>query len=216
MNLRKLVLDYIFPPLCPFCHDVIEVDELFCPKCQSELPWNQQSDSCEWEIDKLHCIAPLWYRDSVLDGILRFKFHNCPQYAPAFGLLMAQAISDQHQFDIITWAPLSPKRLKSRGYNQAKLLADQLAIHLKLPLLDTLEKTTETPAQSSIDNDELRAENVRGVYRLKVASDEIRAKKLLFVDDVITTGATLRACVEILEAEGAEQVVCVALARSRK
>ncbi|MFI3249945.1 MAG: ComF family protein [Eubacteriales bacterium] len=216
MKLSQWLLDLIFPPLCPFCHDVLDKNLLFCANCQNELPWNEEENHYCWENHGILCIAPLWYRDHVLDGVHRFKFNGVRQYAHNFGTLMAQTIPKDHTYDYITWAPIAPKRLKKRGYNQAELLAKVISDELNLPSLDLLEKYKETLPQSSLHDDTKRFENVKDSYRLRQNQDLLRGKSILFVDDVLTTGNTMSACAQTLLAGGARSVSCVVLARSRK
>jgi len=215
--LNKL-LDLLFPPKCPFCHRLLKEGEaLFCSRCQRELPWSAGIHG-EQSLEFLAgCVSPLYYRDAVPDGVHRFKFGNRPAYSKAFGLLMAQAVRDTWPdvvFDGVTWPPLSKKRLKKRGYDQARLLAEEVADRLCLPLQPTLVKVRHNPAQALQDQDAFRRANVLGAYQVLDDAD-LAGKVLLLCDDVVTTGSTLGECARILRTAGADKVYAVTLARAR-
>ena len=125
MKLSSLLLDLLYPRKCPFCQHLVEGDTLLCPDCQRTLPWlTEQAAERTPEFVRL-CVSPLRYRGPVADSIHRYKFSGRRTYSHAYGMLMAQCVKDHftQPFDVITWAPLSKKRLKQRGYDQAELLA---------------------------------------------------------------------------------------------
>jgi len=136
-------------------------------------------------------------------------------YAPVYGRLLADCIREQPdiKYDIITWVPLSGKRQRSRGYDQAMLLALATALELNDVAAETLEKPHDVQAQSELGGKEERSANISGAY---VVSDPelVEGKCVLLIDDVVTTGSTLTECASVLLAAGARRVVCAALARS--
>ena len=216
MNLVKLVLDLIYPPRCPFCGRVLEVweEEGLCHQCQKTLPWQlevgKQVDFCA------RCFSPLWYRGSVRRGMEQFKFRGGQIHARLFGTLMAQCLQDRWRepVDLITWAPLSRKRLRERGYDQAELLARRVGEVTGLPVTAALVKTRNTKAQSSLDADDSRKANVQGVYACRPGVD-LAGKRVILVDDVATSGSTLAECAACLRKAGAVSVVALTLARAR-
>ncbi len=210
--------DLLFPAKCPFCHRLLRDGEKFlCARCQRELPWCPGPEG-EQKVEFLAgCVSALWYRDAVANGVHRFKFSGRSGYAGCFGLLMAQAVRDAWgdvRFDGVSWAPLSPRRLRRRGYDQAGLLAREVAARLELPLVPALKKVRHTPAQSGLEEDGSRRANVLGAYE-SLPRVELAGKTLLLCDDVVTTGATLSECARILRTAGAERVFAVTLARAR-
>lgn len=212
------LLDLLFPPKCPFCHRLLkEEEEYWCSRCQRELPW-AAGPAGRQDLEFLSgCVSPLFYRESVPDGVHRYKFENRPGYAGAFGLLMSQSVRDAWPdvaFDAVTWAPLSKRRLRGRGYDQAQLLAQEVAGRLGLPCVSTLIKLRHTPAQSGLSADSARRANVLGAYQA-AAGAGLAGKALLLCDDVVTTGATLSECARILRTAGAARVYAVTLARAR-
>ena len=214
MKLWSMTMDLLFPPKCPFCQSLLEDDEtLLCARCQKELPWALGKDGeREGEFFAL-CTAPLHYRGRVRESVHRYKFSGVRAYAAPFAALMAQCVGDrlEGEFDCVSWVPLSRKRLRSRGYDQARLLARGVAAQLGLEAVQVLDKVRHTPAQSGLEEESARRANVLGAYSLRPETD-VTGKRILLVDDVATTGATLSECARVLLTAGAEQVVCVTLA----
>ncbi len=115
---------------------------------------------------------------------------------------------------MISWVPLSAKRLRKRGYDQAKLLAVEAARNLDCVAVETLRKVRNTDAQSSINDDSARRANILGAYEVP-DPEFVAGKRILLIDDVVTTGATLSECARVLRTFGAKEVVCASLARAR-
>lgn len=219
MEIIEWLLDLLFPPKCPFCHRVIDRrEELFCEDCQRELPWALGRQGEQKPEFTAGCLSPLFYQERTREAVHRYKFQNCPSYSKAFGTLMAQEVEDlwpQRSFDCVTWVPLSEKRLRKRGYDQARLLAEEVGRQLDLPVERTLEKTRHTPAQSGQEGESQRRANVLDAYSM-AEGVQVEGKTLLLVDDVVTTGSTLSECARILRTFGAMEVWCLTLARTGK
>lgn len=218
MKLGSVLLDLIYPPKCPFCQRVLEKHEDgLCDRCQRELPWITGEEPERTVEFCAACLSPLWYRDRTVDGVHRYKYYRRSLYARLFGTLMAQCAHDRlrETVDLVTWVPLSDKRRRERGFDQARLLAERTAEMLELPSGRTLEKWHHTSAQSLIDDYAARRANVRGVYRVPEDCD-VAGKHILLVDDVTTTGATLSECAACLLAAGAASVTALTLARAGK
>ena len=162
------------------------------------------------------CASPLAYRDQVRDSIRRYKFKGRQGYHKAYGRLVAQCVHDHldGRWDLITWVPLSDQRRRERGYDQAFLLASAAALELGEVAVETLRKGRNTEAQSGLDGDAARRANVLGAYTA-VDAELVEGKRVLLIDDVITTGATISECARILRTVGAREVVCATLARAR-
>lgn len=207
------MMDIFFPRKCPFCGTPTE-KELLCGKCKSSLPW------CEEERSGApfgRVTAPLYYENGVRNAVHDLKFHGKTGGIDCFGQLMAQCAAERYsgEFDAVTWVPVSQKRLKKRGYDQSRLLCASLCVDWHVAPLETLRKTQDNPPQSGIDDDAARRANVLGVYEA-VNADAFAGKRLLLIDDVCTTGATLGECVRVLKAAGAAEVVCLTLSMVRK
>jgi len=109
--------------------------------------------------------------------------------------------------------PLSKRRLRTRGYDQAKLLAVDTAAKLGTEAIPTLKKVKNTSAQSSLGGSEERRANIAGAYAV-LENAPVSGKCILLVDDIVTTGSSLRECAHCLLSAGAEEVLCATLARS--
>lgn len=211
------LLDLLFPPRCIFCRRLLRGGETdVCARCSSSLPWTERGAGESGEFFS-QCVSPLWYQDDVRESFLRYKFRGRDGYAGPYGRLMASCVRDNlaGKYDLITWVPLSPERLKDRGYDQAMLLALSTALELQDVAVETLRKNREIARQSSLDNDESRRANVIGVYSVP-DPELVRGQRILLVDDVVTTGSTLSECARVLRSAGASDVVCVTLARARR
>ena len=216
MKLLTALLGLLYPPKCPFCGQVLERGEAgMCALCQGELPWTDGPGGPVAGCDA--CLSPLWYRDGVRDAVHRYKFNGGAAHAALFGELMAQCLSDRWDggVDLVTWAPLHPKRKKRRGYDQAELLARRVGELAGIPAGPTLEKIRATGTQSQLQEEADRRANVAGAYRA-LPGTELTGLQVVLVDDVLTTGATLSECARTLRLAGAETVVCATLARAEK
>ena len=211
------LLDLLFPPKCVFCGKVLSGGERgFCARCQKELPWlTGEAAEQTGEFFSL-CASPLAYRDQVRDSIRRYKFKGRQGYHKTYGRLVAQCVHDHlaGRYDLITWVPLSDKRKKERGYDQAFLLSSAAALELNDVAVETLRKGRNTQAQSGLDDDAARRANVLGAYTI-VDPELVEGKRVLLIDDVITTGSTISECARVLRSAGAADVVCATLARAR-
>lgn len=214
MNVFSALLDLLFPSKCPFCARLLEEGQaLLCPDCQRDLPWTQgKAGERKGEFFTV-CVAPLWYRDKVRHSHHRYKFSGVRAYARPYVTLMSQCVADHldGDFDLITWTPISWWRRYKRGYDQAQLLAEGLASELNVPCRRLLKKVRHTRPQSSVKTESERRANALGAYAM-CRDAQLAGKRVLLVDDVMTTGATLSECARMLRTAGAAQVVCVTLA----
>ena len=210
-KLQRSLLDFFFPRRCPFCGRVVG-KALLCETCEKELPYSREVRTGTFG----RCAAPLYYEGAVREAILSFKFKGRTEALDCFGSLMAQTAAEAFsgEFDAVTWAPVSRKRLRQRGYDQARLLCASLCVDWHTEPQETLRKVRDNPAQSGIGDPAERRANVLGAYE-PVDPDAIAGKRFLLIDDIITTGATLTECVRVLKAAGAADVVCLTLAMAR-
>nr|WP_326186801.1 ComF family protein [uncultured Oscillibacter sp.] len=216
MRAGQWLLDLLYPRKCPFCGRVLERGETgWCARCPEELPWTEPGDGKTVEGCDA-CLSPLWYRDGVRKGVRRYKFGGGKSHAALFGQLMAQCLQDRGtgRADLITWAPLHPQRKRERGYDQAELLARRVGELSGLPVAGTLEKARATAVQSQAGEDGARRDNVRGAYRA-LPGAELAGKRVVLVDDVATSGATLAECAAALQGAGAAAVTGLTFARAR-
>jgi len=214
MSFFSSLLDLLFPPKCVFCGKILARGvEDWCDNCTETLPYTLDGGVQEGEYFDF-CISPLYYKGVVRKSIQRFKFGGASAYADAYGKLLADCIREHPGigYDLISWVPLSSKRKRSRGYDQAMLLALATALELNDVAAETLKKPKDVRAQSELSDRAERSANISGAY--EVADQElIEGKCILLVDDIVTTGSTLSECARVLMLSGASRVVCAALAR---
>ena len=210
MNPLNSLLDLLFPAKCPFCRRVQDAPGI-CPACLKTIPWTDEAHALRELRGGLRCAAPLWYTGPVREAIRRFKFHGGVSAAGPLGELIARIAAERlsGEFDAVTWAPVSAKRLRQRGYDQAMLLAENACKLWGVTPERLLNKVRDNPAQSSLDSGAERWKNTRDIYE---AVEDLSGKRILLIDDVCTTGSTLCSCAQALRAAGAETVVCAAAA----
>jgi len=210
----ETLLDLLYPPKCPFCRALTKKQGDICEACLRTLPFTTHAGAKQnGEFFDL-CLSPLYYEGNAREGLLRYKFGGNTAGSAVFGRLMADTVRTHfpEPFDAVTWVPVSRSRRRRRGYDQARLLAEETAKELGIPCISTLRKVRRNAVQSSIAEPSRRRANVSGAYRV---TEDVCGKQLLLTDDVITTGATLSECARMLLMAGAEEVDCVTLVRKR-
>ena len=214
MGILTVFLDLLFPPKCVFCARVLnKADYGLCDKCIESLPYADNYGKQNGDVFDF-CVSALYYTGDVRRSILRYKFKDAPQYVDIYGKLLAECIRECNDvnYDIISWVPLSAKRERKRGYNQAMLLAMATALELDDVAVETLKKPRDVRAQSELGDRAERSANISGAF---AASDIelISGKSVLLIDDVVTTRSTLDECARVLLSAGALRVICATLAR---
>lgn len=210
------LLDILFPPRCVFCRKILRSShESVCEKCLAELPYTGSDASQSGDFFSV-CVSPLYYEGDVRESLLRFKFKSATGYAGSYGKMLAGCIQRElhGRYDLISWVPLSKKRYKERGYDQAMLLALATALELDDVAVSTLEKTVNVAKQSTMGSPEKRRANISGAYSVP-DRELIEGKRILLIDDIITSGSTLGECARVLLSAGAAEVLCATVARSR-
>ena len=207
----KRFLELLFPSKCVLCGKLLEKQETdLCKSCRVNGP------ECEKTSGKLRFLdswTAVWYYDEkVRDSIHRYKFGNARFYAECYGRLLAMKISRQDtQFDLLTWVPISFMRRMKRGYDQSQLLAEAVGRELGMKPVRALKKIRNNRPQSGFVGEARRRANVLGVYRV-ADPDIVKNKRVLLLDDVITTGVTAGECARVLLTAGAKEVHCGAIA----
>lgn len=215
MGIISGFLNLLFPPKCVFCRKLLSSGVSGC--CEECLKAATGKESLHKGTFLLKSVAALPYEAEVKDAIHRFKFQDQPGYATTFGRIMARMVQEKlaGEYDLITWVPVSRKRKRERGYDQSMLLCCAMALELSDVAVETLRKKVNNSAQSKLENAKARKENVKDAYEA-VDPELIAGKRILLVDDVITTGATMEECARTLLRSGASSVMGVALARPVK
>ncbi|MFZ5634570.1 MAG: phosphoribosyltransferase family protein [Bacillota bacterium] len=156
------------------------------------------------------------YEGDLKRAVLKLKYSGRRDLAGHLAGLMFQSVAGNPHFikvQVIAAVPLSPERLRQRGFNQSELLAAGMAEKMAVPLLPLLRKVRETPSQTGLSRAGREA-NLVGAFQLSDPG-AVRGKTVLLVDDVITTGSTLNVASETLIRGGAAAVVCITAAAGR-
>jgi ComF family protein len=220
----------LLPPRCLLCGGAGDAGQDLCAGCRADLPLNHSACArCALPLPSPaplcgRCLkhpppwsaaaAPLVYADPVDRLLLRYKFAGQLPAGALLAELMAAGL-ERHRacaaVDLVVPVPLHASRLAERGYNQAWELARQVARSLERPADPrVLERTRATTAQAGLTAT-ARRRNVRDAFRARPA---VRGLRVALVDDVVTTGATVRAATLALRAAGAVDVVVWAVARA--
>lgn len=208
-NIKLFIINLLFPNKCPYCSDIIEYNQFACENCKSKFP---KEIYFTYAKGGYKCVTPFIYKDIYKKAVHQFKFKNCGSYARQLSYPLSESIIKNYvdeSFDFVTCVPMHKKSLKKRGYNQAELLAKECAERLNLPYAETLIKFKENQPQHTLPTAQ-KAENVKGVYKI---TDKmlVKGKRILIIDDIITTGHTLGECAKILAEAESKQISCAAI-----
>lgn len=227
------VLGVLFPRRCPICHDVVEErGELACKICRVKLPYVREvtcqkcgkpllSEAEEYCLDckkKKHMFekgkAPFVYDKIMKTSIARYKYSGRREYAAFY----AEEILRKYAKDMLHWKaevlipiPLHRSRKRTRGFNQAELLAKELSKRSGIPMdSQALLRVKKTTAQKDL-GDKDRFQNLRGAFAVK--KGELPYKTVILVDDIFTTGSTIDEASRVLKENGVQKVyflsICV-------
>ena len=210
------MLHLLFPRKCILCKRVLARTRIdLCDFCREDTEcWKDEKRKLQF----LDSFTAVWYYEGyVRSSILRFKFYRARHLAPGFGRCIALKLSKTapEGFDILTWVPISRRRKLTRGYDQCALLAKTVGKELGIPVLPLLKKIRNNKPQSSVQGVAQRRANVLGVYKV-LTPDAVQGKRILLLDDVLTTGSTAGECARMLLTAGAKEVHCAAIAAVRK
>lgn len=210
MSLWRTLLAPLAPRLCAACGGAAGAAEPLCADCRGGLRWLAPEGAWPATARPGVAFAPVAYEGPARDVVHAFKFGR----RAALADLLAAQIAARAPAGLLAGAlvpvPLHPRRLRSRGFNQAHALAVALARRTGLPLADCLERAGDAAPQAGRDR-RARLAGVAG--SVLVARDPVPPRAVL-VDDVVTTGATFAACATALRAAGAREVAAVAWART--
>lgn len=216
MKLVDWCLELFFPTKCIVCRRLLDGGiPYICPECLDRLPYTTGGGRQKGDFFS-DCVSPLYYEKEMREVILRYKFGGASAYAHAFGTLLASCIYEEldGKYDLISWVPLDPRRKRRRGYDQTGLLAEEVCRRLNQPLIPCLNKKKGVKAQSATGSPEARRANIAGAYTV-IDPARVADKRVLIIDDIVTSGSTLSEAAKTLLLAGAEDVVCATLARTK-
>jgi len=236
-ELADALSDVLFPPTCNFCESDADVDadSFLCGSCQKQvreiippfcntcgLPFHGLTGSSAGYCGRCLAHPPAYetarcavaYEGVLRDSLVRFKYYGALHLSRTLSDILIRAFHryfDPTHYDLIIPIPIHRKRLAVRGFNQALLLAERLSSHTGIPLdRTTFGKTRDTPPQVGLSRHE-RVKNIRGSFAVSNPA-RIRDRRILLVDDVITTGSTIAEAAVTLRRGKASSVSALVLA----
>lgn len=233
INKIKSVKKYIFPPSCPLCKDIVDVDDEyvckfcrplipylsapFCFRCGKELK-DEAAEYCKDCTDNersyVKGFPAMNYVEPIKTALMDFKYHNKRYYSDFFAYEIIKTHGEEIKslnFDAIVPIPVHSKKVKQRGYNQAKVLAECISDYINVPVDDELLLRNSNTLPQKFLSDEERLNNLKMAFSYSQKS--VKYNKVLLVDDIYTTGATIEACTRILREAGIDDIyyasVCI-------
>ena len=235
MNLWEALLNLIFPPreecplcgvyskgaeICTSCRDWLAAkrQDLFCFVCGRPITNGELCSDCiakERPFAYARSVGP--YEGPIRQAVHRLKYCGRQHLAEPLGQLMVQRVINNYVYrraDLAVPVPMTAKKLRRRGFNQALLLARVVAAGLNIPLQDILQKTQETEAQAGLNRHQ-RERNLQNAFILQ-NNAVLRGKTVLLIDDVITTCSTVSAAAEALRQGNPAEILVLTFAATPK
>jgi ComF family protein len=229
--IKKFFLDALFPVSCLACNDY---GQWLCEKCQKKLKL-QEKTAAEYN---LNCepltdifIAGNYDRDKILSSAIKnFKYKGIRELSEALGRFLSFFWSGKlatfSLFDkekclelqnaILVPIPLNYRRLQERGFNQSEMLAKYLAQEFAYEIFFNLKRKNDNRHQVVLNN-KRRAKNIKGVFYIEKVrtknKEKLKQRNIIIIDDIVTSGATLREAARVLKNAGAEKVYALVLAK---
>lgn len=206
-----MILSFIFPNKCPVCDCIMSYNSLICKSCMGKIQnLNLKKELFKINNKSIYCIAPFKYEGLIRKSILKFKFKGKMSHAAFFAYMMSQTINKYYSnLDFVTFVPISSERKIKRKFDQSEILSEKISKIINVPLKSTLEKMADNAEQHNLERNE-REKNILNVYNV-IGKNDIKGKNILLIDDVCTTGNTLKECAKTLMTAGAKTVYCAAI-----
>jgi len=222
------VLNFVFPPVCLLCGTKhADTEKFLCTSCYRGLERNTGHALTSGDRllkTKKYFSFIAWrfaYNDEVRNAVHHFKFNNYPSLYKLLGRELAETaqnrreiISDDMSADALVPVPLSRARYRERGYNQSYLLSRKVSEITGIPIVHAVDRIKYNKPQSKIADKKERFNNIRGVFAVN-PDVEIKGKRLVLVDDIVTSGATVNECSKVLVKAGAREVMILAAVYAR-
>jgi ComF family protein len=208
------LVDLVYPPRCPICDEFSKGDLKVCDTCKVSAHMLEAEShlGSEYLSTCLSCYA---YEGKMKDALHRFKYRGRMDQSRFFGDEIAARVRDRYGIDVIVFVPMHKKKLVERGFNQAALIARRAARSMKMKLIcDAIVRLRDDTPQVGLLRDE-RIKNVKGAFAANPKRrSAVNGRRILLIDDVMTTGATLDACAKELRKLGAKDVIAATVART--
>lgn len=210
---KRLLLDLLYPNRCPFCGEIIPFDEYFCKVCGGKLSKPPEIA----DIAGLDGFAAATVYDSVsIPFVSEMKKRNNGYALSGAAFKVYKRLRETgmlKEIDVITYVPMDKKGLYKRGYNQTKIMANEISGLSGIPCSGLLKKIKATEEQKKLGAKDRRT-NVAGAFALHGKTD-IRGSRVLVIDDVSTTGSTLSEAARVLKKGGAKKVFGAVFAKTK-
>jgi ComF family protein len=231
-RIQNSILSLLFPWTCPGCHRLLpypsaicngcadrlkRIEPPFCKKCGSPYPaeWKVQiCPECRTQKSAITMVRSVYYYEQLIQKmVLEIKYAGRARYLHYLSdVLVQHAISHLPRFEVIVPVPLHRQREWERNFNQAELLANQLSRRMGIRVWKILRKPKKTLPQSSLSGTARRC-NLKGAFECRQTKASYGSA--LLIDDVITTGATLQECAQVLrKSTGIRRVYALTIARA--
>ena len=194
------VLEILYPKdaKCIICGD--EADGI-CIKCKSKITLCSKYEE-----------SVGFYKGALKELILKFKYEKNFNAGDILVMLLEEKLQLYDDDCYLTYIPSSKKALKERGFNQCEYIANEIGYRNNFKVINTLKRVRETKVQKTLSREE-RIKNLKGAFEV-IDEEKVRGKKFIMIDDVITTGATLKEAVEALKKHGALQINTLTIAKT--
>ena len=229
---KEFLISVLFPRRCPVCDEVIlhgekicgvcagkvvYIKEPSCKKCGKQLE-NERKEYCGDCSRKRHFYeqgkAIFSYQKDMKRSMYRFKYSNRREYAEFFAEAAAKKYGTwlvRRGIDVIVPVPMYAAKKRSRGYNQAEVFARALGRECAIPVEKKMVIRVKNTMPQKAMNNKQRKDNLKGAFQVR--SNIVKYSKILLVDDIYTTGATIDTIAELLKKSGAKEVyflsICV-------
>lgn len=220
-------IDLVFPAKCTFCSSMNEVDSttIVCKKCNKSLPYYKEeyryfkgakstANHGFMKLEKVYCLFE--YSGTVKRTFVEYKFRGDITACKSFAILMHGMLDYEGAYkdvDFITSVPLSGKKFAQRGYNQSGLIARRISKLSDVPYFDVLARPMQGQTQSKLTEEERLGAKGRFV---SINDEIVKGKRILVIDDILTTGSTLCEAANILLDKGAHSIYAAVIASGRK
>lgn len=224
-HIGNLALDLLYPPRCALCD---EPGTFLCDACAASLPraGGERCDVCWLPLRSGFCpgcsehpsafssLRSVWrYEGEARKLVHAFKFGGQASLGRPLAAQLARSYREHSlEADVLVPVPLTGGRKRTRGYNQAGLLARELSRSTGVPSSEALRRRGHAAPQANSASAEERRRNVAGVFEVSRPAN-VEGRRVVLIDDVATTGATLNSCAAVLLDCGASDVSCLTLAR---
>jgi len=232
IKFKEIALDILFPRICLNCEkhldgengficntclSLIKINSaFFCPICRGRLP--NMEKTCHPK-SRFFLASAGEYSDPVLQKIIQsFKYQGIRNLAPVLGEFLIKYLNSLNSQSsilnsIIIPIPLHKSRERQRGFNQAKLMAEYVAGHFNLPLVEGFERIKKTEPQAKMKNKRERLKNISGCFKIN-NPESIKEKNVILIDDVFTTGDTISEAVKILKENRCGKIIALVAAKA--